>query len=89
LREDAAVARERESVFGACLGLLRINSLPQQISAQDGTAIIDDRRSLGESLPRRRPRRCWVGDEALATNAAPARGLILDGPFLPAIQSAA
>ena len=29
------------------LGLLRINNLPQQTSAQGGTAIIDDRRSLG------------------------------------------
>ena len=29
------------------LGLLRVNNLPQQTSVQDGTAIIDDRRSLG------------------------------------------
>jgi hypothetical protein len=31
---------------GGMLELLRVNSLPQQTSAQDGNAIIDDRRSL-------------------------------------------
>jgi hypothetical protein len=31
---------------GGMLGLLRVNSLPQQTSAQDGYAISDDRRSL-------------------------------------------
>ena len=32
--------------FGGMLGLLRVNSLPQQTSAEDRHAIIDDRRRL-------------------------------------------
>src|SRR5271169_864924 len=71
------------------LGLLGINNLPQQTSAQGGTAIIDDRRTLGESLPWRWPGRCWRRDVALAKSAAPLRGFILYGPLLPAGRSAA
>ena len=53
-------------------------------------AIIDDRRSLGGVVTPEVPatvtsRRTW----RLPQSAAPACGLVLDGPLLPAIQGAA
>ena len=51
--QDQPVAGGRRSRAGTrigfwgMLGLLRMNNLPQQTSAQGGTAIIDDRRTLG------------------------------------------
>ena len=75
--------------FGIMLGLLESEQDAQGNQPPGGHAIIDDRRGLEEASLRRCPRRCRGGGVALPREAAPACGLVLEGPLLTAIQGAA
>ena len=69
-------------------GLLKWDRLPSKPAA-GRHAIIDDRRGLENVFSPEVAERRRVGDAALSQSAAPACGLVLDGPLLPAIRGAA